>query len=79
MGGTSEDLPQAYAQANVSAPQTTAVLLHGSADAIVPLDQAEVSGIAAQFVADAGHFDWVHVETPAYQTLLSTINRLLPN
>lgn len=75
MGGTYEDNPVAYEAANPVgkslAPNTT--LLHGNMDAIVPLEQSQLSAAATVVVDGAGHFDWVHPGTAAYHVLLSTL------
>lgn len=49
------------------------VLLQGTADRIVPPEQAQLSGIKSVEIESAGHFDWVHPGTEAFQLLLSTL------
>ncbi|WP_174978751.1 hypothetical protein [Rheinheimera pleomorphica] len=45
------------------------MLLHGSSDTIVPLNQATQSGIAFKVVDGAGHFDWLPPQTAAFATV----------
>lgn len=75
MGGTYEDKPSAYQAANPVgkplAPNT--MLLHGNVDAIVPLEHSQMPAATTIMVDGAGHFDWVHPGTAAYQVLLSTL------
>lgn len=75
MGGDYEADPTAYHLANPvdKTLHRNTRLLHGDIDAIVPPEQARVSGAATGMVAGAGHFDWVHPGTPAFQLLLSTL------
>jgi pimeloyl-ACP methyl ester carboxylesterase len=56
--------------------QYGSILLHGDIDAIVPPDQAQLAGATTAVVEGAGHFDWVHPGTAAYQRLLSTLEDL---
>jgi acetyl esterase/lipase len=75
MGGSYEANPSAYQAANPAAktlPAST-ILLHGNRDSIVPLSQSHIPGTNTKVVEGAGHFDWVHPGTPAYQVLLSTL------
>lgn len=53
-------------------------LLQGTADSIVPLRQAEALADQAEIVTvqDAGHFDWVHPHSHAWQRLLQTLEQL---
>lgn len=75
MGGAYETNPAAYQAANPvsKALHDNTVLLHGDIDAIVPLEQSQVSGVTTVVVGGAGHFDWVHPGTAAFQVLLSTL------
>lgn len=78
MGGSAVDLPQAYKEANPVAQtlHTHTLLLQGEADNIVPIAQATVTGVPAVMQADAGHFDWVHPGTPAFQSLLMQLKKV---
>ncbi|GGF83591.1 alpha/beta hydrolase [Alteromonas lipolytica] len=75
--GTPEEQPQAYAAATPTTQQIVAevTLLQGDADAIVPLSQSELVGSKPIIVAGAGHFDWLHQHTAAYQQLLNVLNK----
>lgn len=79
MGGTPEEKPAQYAQANP--PEHTlhpdTVLLHGTLDQIVPLSQASLPGATTQLTEGAGHFDWVHPGTPAFADLLQLLDEAL--
>jgi len=78
MGGGYEANPVAYHEANPvdKPPHDRTVLLHGDIDSIVPLNQAQVSGASTAVLEGAGHFDWIHPGTKAYQLLLSTLEDL---
>ena len=77
MGGSVLDKPQAYKEANPVAQRlhSHTFLLQGEADNIVPISQATVPGVPVVMQQDAGHFDWVHPGTPAFQTLLIQLNK----
>ncbi|MBV2129864.1 alpha/beta hydrolase family protein [Arsukibacterium indicum] len=79
LGGTASEQPQRYQEANpgqqVMHPAT--LLLHGSADTIVPLEQASNSNMSYQIIADAGHFDWIHPHTRAYKQFIAFLQELL--
>jgi acetyl esterase/lipase len=79
MGGTYEQKPEAHAAANPAGqpihPHT--LLLHGDQDSIVPLQQANLPGAEVQVQEGAGHFDWVHPGTAAFDRLLATLDELL--
>jgi acetyl esterase/lipase len=84
MGGTPDAIPEAYAAANPSGLRITVpvTLLHGDSDQVVPGEQQErlqgerVTRVLAQ---GAGHFDWIHPGTPAFQILRQTLARLHGN
>ncbi len=75
MGGSYAQLPARYDAANPARlpihPRTT--LLHGTADTIVSIKQAGINGANSKIELAAGHFDWVHPGTPAFQLLLNTL------
>jgi len=75
MGGAYETNPAAYQAANPVSKtlNDNTILLHGNIDAIVPLEQSQISGVTTVEVDGAGHFDWVHPGTAAFQVLLSTL------
>lgn len=79
MGGTFETLPADYHAANPAekTPHPNTVLLHGSADEIVPMEQAAMTGARTVIVDGAGHFDWTHPGTEAFQVLLQTLEDML--
>jgi acetyl esterase/lipase len=80
MGGTPQERPEAYRDANPSAHPAHAntVLLHGAADTLVPVNQALMVGARTLFVESGGHFDWVHPGTRSFRVLLSTLQSVLP-
>lgn len=78
MGGEYEENQAAYDAANpVGKPvNDRTVLLQGDIDVIVPVEQSQLPGATAVVFEGAGHFDWVHPGTAAYQLLLSTLQDL---
>ncbi|WP_445424773.1 alpha/beta hydrolase family protein [Alishewanella sp. HL-SH06] len=77
--GDLQSQAEAYQQANPveqPIPQST-LLLHGSADSIVPIEQASDSGLPMLLVPDAGHFDWIHPQSAAYNQFLLSLNELI--
>jgi len=79
MGGDYAANTEAWEAANPAQllPHYNTVLLHGSADQIVPLQQAFVFGADTMVVQKAGHFDWVHPGTEAFARLLGVLQDLL--
>jgi len=79
MGGSYEERPDAYAAANPAGKRmlTTTVLLQGDLDTIVPLSQSTLMEATVHVQEGAGHFDWVHPGTAAFQLLLTTLDGLL--
>jgi acetyl esterase/lipase len=73
MGGSPLQVPEAYQQAEISADKLplSVYLLHGEQDSIVAPAQSD--GFEHHILPRAGHFDWLHPQTPAYGEL---INRL---
>jgi len=71
MGGSPAERPQDYRDADPAARplRSTTVLLHGDADAIVPLTQARLAGAEVLVVPGAGHFDWLHPDSRAFAAL----------
>lgn len=78
MSGVYEENQAAYEAANPvgKAINNKTILLQGDIDAIVPLEQSQLPGATAVIFEGAGHFDWVHPGTAAYQLLLSTLDDL---
>lgn len=75
MGGLPHEQAAAYHQANLiyrNLPDTVR-LLHGDADRIVPMLQAKLHGVAVEWVSGAGHFDWIHPDSAAFQVLLQQL------
>ena len=68
---------EAYIAANpVGKPvHARTLLLQGDIDSIVPLEQSQLQGATPVVLEGAGHFDWVHPGTAAYQLLLSTLEK----
>lgn len=79
MGGDFASRTAAYHAANPAElkPHANTFLLQGSADAIVSPTQANIPGALTINLQGAGHFDWVHPGSPAFQTLLSTLSATL--
>ncbi len=74
MGGTPDARPRAYTAAAIAAPPVPrTVLLAGSADVIVPLEQSSVPGVVRKTIDGAGHFDFVHPGSEAVQVFLETL------
>jgi acetyl esterase/lipase len=70
-GGGPDDLPERYAMA---APQCPVVLIHGTADEIVPIEVARTyPGGRLMEIAGADHFDPIDPETPAFAETLRAI------
>ena len=79
MGGSPEQAPAAYSAAtlvNKSLPANT-WLLQGDRDAIVPALHTRLNGVQTIIVAGAGHFDWAHPGTVAFQELLALLDEQL--
>ncbi len=75
MGGPFTDHQDRYQAANPTEQprHDRTILLHGTADALVPTDHANLPGAERVLVEQAGHFDWVHPGTPAFHKLLDTL------
>ena len=71
MGGSAAEFPERYRLADAAAvpPRTSTTLLHGAVDVIVPVSQARLPGATVEIVPGAGHFDWLHPDTPAFARL----------
>ncbi|WJG10317.1 alpha/beta hydrolase [Aliiglaciecola sp. LCG003] len=73
MGGSFAQMPAAYDLATAKS-FTHSVLLHGSADSIVPLSQSIQPTGRSVIIPDAGHFDFLHPQSTAFDTLVTTLN-----
>ena len=78
MGGVPETMQAAYQQANPvdHTISTPVVLLHGDKDPIVSIDQSRQfpdSNATKIEVSGAGHFDWVHPGTKAFQRFIAEL------
>ena len=78
MGGVYEANPAAYEAANPAGKPLNdrTLLLQGDMDVIVPREQSQLPGATTVVSEAAGHFDWLHPGTRAYQLLLSTLDDL---
>jgi len=75
MGGSVSELPLVYQTANpakLDLPKS-AVLLHGTEDAIVSVEHAQLANVSDRLIEGAGHFDMIHPGTKSYQALLSEL------
>jgi acetyl esterase/lipase len=72
MGGTSEQLASLYQLASPKrqALHESTLLFHGSSDIIVPQTQAYIPAVPYKIIENAGHFDWLHPQTEAFDNLL---------
>ena len=78
MGGRPVDIPDAYAAASppAEAIRIPVTLLQGDADQVVPRDQfdsLQAEAVTRVLEPGAGHFDWIHPGTSAFQTLLRVL------
>lgn len=75
MGGPEAERSEAYQQANPKnkGRYQNTTLLHGEADTIVPSHQAQLENAKVTLVKGAGHFDWIHPQTPAFAQLLTVL------
>ena len=76
MGGTALDKPREYQSANpINMPlHVKTVLMQGNEDNIVPPSQAFALKATLVLNPLAGHFDWIHPGTSAYQQLLTQLD-----
>ena len=56
-------------------PTNNMMLFYGGADQIVPEIQAQLYQVPKQLVTDAGHFDWIHPGSKAFQKLLKVLKQ----
>ncbi|MFK7865550.1 MAG: alpha/beta fold hydrolase [Pseudohongiellaceae bacterium] len=78
MGGTFQKQPSQYRAATPteSLLHNTTQLLHGSSDEIVNIQQSVLEGAETEILQDAGHFDWVHPGTTAFNLFLNKLEAL---
>ncbi len=71
MNGLPHEQSTAYHQANLIYRRLpdSVVLLQGDSDRIVPVIQSRLHQVKVEMVTAAGHFDWVHPGSPAFQKL----------
>ncbi len=76
MNGLPHEQSADYHQANLIYRQLPAsvTLLHGDADRIVPIIQTKLPAVNVEIIPAAGHFDWVHPGSPAFQKLLTVLD-----
>lgn len=79
MGGTPDEVPQLYQQANPATqqPHPRTVLIQGTADKIVSTEQAQLKGATTLWVEDAGHFDMIHPGAPVWQQIIDVLKKSL--
>ena len=79
MAGTQQQMPGRYLLASpaLHASAENALLLQGSSDSIVPVEQATDSGMPYRIGAGAGHCDWIHTQTGAYKQFLAALKELV--
>ena len=77
MGSRREDDPQAWAEANpVNLSYDTPLwILAGEQDITVTIEQNPIPEATFVVVERAGHFDWIHPDTPAFQVFTSLLAR----
>ena len=75
MGGGAEEKIESYLAADASRMNLHAktLLLHGDQDAIVPVNQTVDSGQKYKIVEGAGHFDFLHPSSRAWDVLLKEL------
>lgn len=74
-GGLPAEKSAEYNAATPSAEELPAntILLQGTADNIVPVSQSEMPGVSRQLIEGAGHFDYLHSQSLAYQQFLTIL------
>lgn len=73
MGGSFDDNKKSYQDAN---PKTyhNVVLIHGTEDNIVPIQQSTNTRSKVKTIEGGGHFDFLHPQSDAFSVLMSVIN-----
>lgn len=72
MGGTPQDYPARYVEANPDPDNLSGsvFLFFGSNDTVIPENQAVNSGLPYQTISGAGHFDFIHPGTDTFDEVL---------
>lgn len=75
MQGRYQDNKTAYDSANpmIQGFHPNTVLIHGSQDNIVPLEQSLNTKQKVKVIENAGHFDMIHPKTKSWQTILTIL------
>ncbi len=75
MGGSPQSNPQPYTQAtpNFNLIGAQAMLFQGTNDRVVPSSQGNNSGLTTITNPQAGHFDWIHPGTAAFDQVLAEL------
>ena len=78
MQGMPSNKREEYTQANPSEQplHTQSIILQGSQDTIVPAYKLDQLNRPVVMVKGAGHFDWVHPGSAAFNTLVDNLNGL---
>lgn len=82
MNGTPSTKPIAYYLANpinirfVESNRYSAILLHGTLDTIVPISQGQHPQMQQVLLEGAGHFDWIHPGSQAFDLLLKSLKTI---
>lgn len=79
MGGVAHEIPEQYKAASPleKAFNSEVLLLHGSEDKIVPAQHSRINNVRWVQIQGAGHFDWIHPDTEAFDVLLRELTQLL--
>lgn len=79
MGSAYSQNPLAYSQANPAekTPHRNTLILQGTLDAIVPAEQARLTGARTELVEGVNHFDWIHPGSLAFDRLIISIEEML--
>lgn len=79
MGSSYNQNPLTYRQANPAekTPHANTVILHGSLDEIVPIEQSRLTGARTVLEEGASHFDWIHPGSNGFQIFVRTAKGLL--
>ncbi len=77
MAGLPHEQADAYHEANLiyRQPIEKTLLLYGGSDEIVPAIQAQLDQVPNQLIPKAGHFDWIHPGSEAFQKLLKVLQQ----
>ena len=79
MGSVYNQNPLAYRQANPADknPHPNSLILQGTLDSIVPIEQSRLTGARTELEENAGHFDWVHPGSKGYLRLVESAASML--